>query len=132
MARSLDRGTIIALEDVTLAAGDGEFLLDIRLPEGYKVNEDAPSSVIWSVGGSAVNLPETVHSLTGVEFPVSIPAVFVEGGGEVTADLTVIYCRDDAESLCLIEQIRFTGPVTVAADGTSSVVFTHEVVVPDL
>jgi DNA-binding beta-propeller fold protein YncE len=126
------RGTILALEDVTVAPGDGEFLLDIRLPGGYKVNEDAPSSVVWSVGGSAVNLPETDHSLTGVKFPVSIPAVFVEGGGEVTADLTVIYCRDDAESLCLIEQIRFTGPVTVAAGGTSSVVFTHEVVVPDL
>ena len=38
----------------------------------------------------------------------------------MTADLTVIYCRDDAESLCFIEQLRFVVPVTVAADGASA------------
>ena len=127
------RGTIVVFESTALAAGAREFILDIELPATYKVNALAPSSVSWIVSGTGVILEDGAdRSLTGANFPVMIPATFVDGEATVTADLTVIYCRDDAESLCLIEQVRFTGTVVVGGDGDASVVtLTHRVAVPE-
>jgi len=57
-------------------------------------------------------------------------ATFTGGTGSLTADLTVYYCTDDAEGLCLIEQVRVKVPVAVGA-GTDTVVFTHVIIAPE-
>jgi DNA-binding beta-propeller fold protein YncE len=117
------RGTVVSLDAVTVGEGDeGEFVLRIGLPDGYKVNDLAPSSVAWKVDGAAVAMAgDADRSLTGVEFPVSVGAFFSAGTATVTTDVTVIYCEEDAESLCFIEQVRFVTPVTVAASGPDAV-----------
>ncbi len=124
------RGQEIGLDQVTVAPGTGTLVLDIGLPEDHKVNEDAPSSVQWIVGENVAEV-EAVRSLTGVKFPVEIPVEWNEGFGSITADMTVIYCREDAEDLCLIQQLRFTAPVTVADGGVSDVTFTYDIVLPE-
>ncbi len=127
-------GTVIQLAPITTGPGPGSFVLEFVLPAGYKVNEDAPSSVQWFVSGDAVTMDEAANqSLTGVTFPVEIAAEFAAGASSVTADVTVIYCRADAESLCLIEQVRFMAPINVVAGGPSArIPLPHAIVVPDI
>ena len=53
--------------------------------------------------------------LTWTQLPVAIDVDLTNGSSELTADVVLVYCRDDAESLCLIEQLRFRLAVTVDA-----------------
>jgi sugar lactone lactonase YvrE len=125
-------GTIIDLESVTVGAGAGAIDLAIELPEGYKVNEDAPSSIRFVVTGSVAAISEgDEQSLTGVELPLQITADFSAGSGLIAADVTLLYCREDSEGLCIIEQIRFSQPVVVESSGDSVIVFPHQVVLPN-
>jgi len=127
-------GAIIELDTVATGVGIGTFVLDIVLPPEHKVNEQAPSSVSWAVTGPAVAFDAAAdRSLTGTTFPVEIAAEFSTGDAVVTSDLTVIYCREDAESLCFIQQIRFRVPI-VAGDETTSprIRLPYRIELPDL
>jgi DNA-binding beta-propeller fold protein YncE len=112
----------------------GAVVLNIELPPDHKVNEAAPSSAEFSTTRGVADFggAETV-SLTGTTFPVSIPVEFTEGEGTITADLTVIYCHKDAESLCFIQQLRFLVDVSVRPEiSADSVALTYQIVLPDL
>ena len=113
-------GEIINVAElVSVAPGPGFLELDIDLPPDHKVNEDAPSSAEFAVSGGVADFGAgAVISLTGSKFPVTVPVQFEEGTGSITADLTVIYCHEDASSLCFIQQLRFEVDVSVAG-GTS-------------
>ncbi|MEA2000428.1 MAG: thioredoxin-like domain-containing protein [Actinomycetota bacterium] len=125
-------GTIIQLDAVQIASGPGTLLLDIGLPAGYKVNEDAPSSVVFQATGGFVTLPAgNEQSLTGARLPVTIDAEFAAGAGLLTADVTLLYCRDDSEGLCVIEQVRFSQPLAVGASGSDAILLPYQVVLPD-
>ncbi|MGB5166813.1 MAG: thioredoxin-like domain-containing protein [Acidimicrobiia bacterium] len=114
-------GTVVPLPTVSAAAGPAELLLDVRLPEGYKVNDDASSSVTLADAGGVSSFPGGKRvDVTGRTFPVSIPLELREGLGTVTADLALVWCRKDAEGLCLLEQTRFEIPLDVAATGPSA------------
>ncbi len=115
---------------VTVAPGAGSIVLDVTLPTGHKVNEDAPSSVTWTVGGGIAGLDVT--DLTGTELPAVIPVEWSAGSGTLAGDLTLIWCADDAESLCFIEQLGLTAQATVADGGAAEVRFRHEITLPEL
>jgi len=114
-------GTVVTVPTASAGAGAAELLLDVRLPEGYKVNGDASSSVTLADDGGVSSFPggERVD-VTGTTFPVSIPLELREGLGMITADLALVWCRKDAEGLCLLEQTRFEIPLDVAATGPSA------------
>ena len=126
------RGEILELESVTVGAGPASVLVDIVLPDGYKVNNEAPSSFIWSVdGGTVVMAPDASGTRIDPSFPLEFGATFVEGTGVLTGDLSIVYCDVLAESICLIEQIRVTVPMSVIASGTDRITVIHEVILPD-
>lgn len=127
------RGVIVETGQVTVAQGAGSIEIDITLPPEHKVNEDAPSSAEFFATGAIADFGVNQGvSLTGATFPVSVPVTFAAGDGEITADLTVIYCREGAESLCLIQQLRFIVPVTVAGSGQSELQLAYTVIPPDV
>ena len=112
------RGVIVETETVSVGPGAGSIQIDITLPPEHKVNEDAPSSAEFFATGAIADFGDNQGvSLTGAKFPVTIPVDFAAGEGEVTADLTVIYCREGSESLCLIQQLRFVVPIIVDGGG---------------
>ena len=61
---------------------------------------------------------------------MTVPVEFATGSGAVTADLTVIYCRETTQSLCLIQQLRFVVPVTVTSGATGSVALEYTIEAP--
>jgi len=124
-------GTVVTLDSVEVAAGAIDLTLDIRLPDGYKVNEDAPSTVELTATDGLATFPEgAVQSLTGTDLPVSLAMTVIEGSGAVTADVTLLYCRSDSEGLCIIEQVRFEQPLVVVGDGPEDVVLPYTVQLP--
>jgi DNA-binding beta-propeller fold protein YncE len=116
------RGEIMTLARETVAAGPGTITLDVGLPPGYKVNEDASSSIMWTADGGIAEFPRSQPvDLTGTHFPVEIPVDLEEGTGILRGDLTLVWCREDAEGLCYFEQRRFEVPLDVVASGPSPV-----------
>ena len=53
--------------------------------------------------------------------------------GRLSADLTLYYCRDGAEALCFIEEVKWLIPYqTAEASEQSDITLFREVVAPDL
>ncbi len=129
------RGTVIPVGPATVAPGNGTLLLDVRLPAGYAVNGDAPSSLVLAPDGPATILGGgggTTFDLTGKRLPVGIPVRFT-APGDLVADLTLVYCEKETPELCLIEMVRFEVPVALGGgNAVSEAVLTHRVVLPDL
>ncbi len=123
-------GIVVDLDPARVAPGTGQIEIDIELPDGYKVNNEAPSVIEFMVTGGVADV-ETQWSLTGAKLPVSIPVQFISGSGTITADVTLLYCRDDSEGLCILEQVRFNQPVEVGSGGVDRVPFPHQVRLPD-
>ena len=128
------QGEIVEMAATTVAAGAGILEIDITLPPEHKVNEEAPSSARFFVTGGIAELGDAAEtSLTGVDFPVTVPILLTTGTGVITGDLTVIYCRRGAESLCFIQQLRFVVPVTVVADWPSATLrFEYTIAEPNI
>jgi DNA-binding beta-propeller fold protein YncE len=125
------RGTIIRMEPVTVAPGAGVVQLDVVLPPGYKVNDQAPSSVSWRTPSTVTQLPpDADRSLVGATFPIELAATFAPGSGELVADLTIIYCEAVTPDLCLIDEARIVAPLTVAPGGTTTVALRRSVPSP--
>ncbi len=121
------RGEIVEVAVTTVSPGAGSIVLDIGLPPEHKVNEDAPSAVEFFAGGFADFGPNAALSLTGATFPVEVPVEFVAGDGTLTADLTVIYCRETTQSLCLIQQLRFVAPITVSPGAGNALTLQYDI-----
>ena len=49
------------------------------------------------------------------------------GNGELSLDLTIVYCEIDKESVCLLDRVRLEVPVTVSAGGSRSLPLSHRV-----
>jgi len=126
------RGIVVEIGDVVVGSGDGTVLLDITLPPEHKVNEQAPSSIEWVVNGEVAAFDEPVVDLTGTKLPVEFPVSFTEGSGRLTGDLTLVWCANDAESLCFIEQLRFGVGLTVANSAASEIVLPYTIELPEL
>ena len=111
-------GKTITLDTQTVASGESTLRLQIDLPGGYKFNEIAPFLAEFSAtGGATINSDSVAVQLVAPSFPLQIPLAFSSGEGELQADLVIYYCEAEAESLCLIEQVRLLLPIRVESDG---------------
>ena len=126
-------GTVVRLDPVTVAAGEGSIVLEVGIPAGYKVNDIAPFSMTWTSDGDAVALTDDAsQSIVEPTFPVEAMATFTGGEATLSADITVYYCTADEESLCFIERLRAEVPVVVGDTGDSVITVPYEIVAPAL
>ncbi|MGQ9887220.1 MAG: thioredoxin-like domain-containing protein [Aggregatilineales bacterium] len=128
-------GAQVALPEQTAAPGDGEIVLDIVLPQGYKLNALAPFSADWATSGAAVIIAEADQRqrLSDPALPLRVPARLLPGSDLLRVDLTIYYCEAVNESLCFVEQVSIDAPVTVTANGGQPLVsLTHTIVPPEL
>jgi DNA-binding beta-propeller fold protein YncE len=116
-------GKEVRLQPMSVAAGKGSVRFTVELPDGFAPNPQAPSEVaVSSSGGDAIALtgPATFTG-AGPRFPMTFPATFTPGSGEVTIDLSLVYCRETQASVCMITQARLELPVrVVGAGGTTA------------
>ncbi len=125
-------GASITVGAQTVKAGGGQIVLNLALPEGYKLNSIAPFSAEWSSDGTAVTFTDAdkSQSIVAPPMPVIVPVTLAEGQATVKGDLTIYYCEAVKESLCFIDRVTVNIPVTVAADGTGTVLKAERVITP--
>ena len=126
------QGEQIALPAQTVAAGAGEIVLNIMLPEGYKLNPLAPFTAEWTTSGEAVQIADAdrVQRLTDPALPVRVPARFSTGDDLLHGELTIYYCEAAQQSLCFIDRVGVDVPVTVTAAGGASVIAIERTITP--
>ncbi len=122
-------GDVVSLDPIRAAAGPGTIVINYALPPGFKVNEDAPSSLTISGGRTVASLAsDAAGDLTGVSLPAIVPVDFHEGDATLTLDINLVYCEENAESLCYIDRARFEIPVTVGpAEASTTLELTRTV-----
>jgi thiol-disulfide isomerase/thioredoxin len=126
------QGVEVTLPEQTVAAGTGEILLNVALPEGYKLNPNIPFIAEWSSDAEAVQIAEAdrLQSIPAPDMPLHVPVTLSAGQASLTGDLTIYYCEAVNESLCFIDQVTVTAPITVSADGDAPTVQIERAITP--
>ncbi len=127
-------GETVRLPQATVAPGAGIFSLNVKLPDGYKLNGQAPFTLRVYNNTDIVRVADSANNLKIVapEMPVTLPATFTEGAAEVTLDVAIFYCEAVNETLCFPAYVRFTLPLSVAAGGPQNVVIEYVVTPPQV
>lgn len=128
-------GEVITLARQEVGDGEGTLRLEVEIPAGYKVNDLAPFSMAWSDAAGLITIipeAEAEQRLVAPSFPLEIPAAFTAGETTLTADLVIYYCDEEAESLCLIEQVQLIVPVEITAGGNAELTIQHVIPEPPI
>ncbi len=125
-------GASITVDAQTVKAGSGQIMLNLALPDGYKLNETAPFIGEWTSDAAAVTFADAdkTQSIVAPSLPLSVPVTLAEGKATIKGDLTIYYCEAVKESLCFIDRVTVNIPVTVAADGTTTDLKAERVITP--
>ena len=127
-------GHEVSLDAQSAPSGEGNAVLDVQIPEGYKLNDIAESLVEWHLDGTAVQAADDatlVQVLGEADMAVSLPVILSEGEGEISADLTLYYCEAVNESFCFVDRVRLHLPVEVGA-GEEPLTLSYAVVPPTI
>lgn len=133
-----ERGVHIYHEQ-RVAPGEGRLVLRLSLPDGYMINELAPSLVTWRGGGAVMTLaPEDQsRSLAGLPavdgiVALSVPASFAVGTATFEGVIEVYYCETDEKLLCVIDRARVRVPLVVSEVSESESLVVHrDIRLPD-
>ena len=123
---------LLTLDPQTVAAGAGEIVLRITLPEGYRINPDAPSRAEWNTADEAIEIAEADRARSIRETEARFPVTLREGDDMLYGVITVYYCEAVNETLCFIDEVQIEAPVTVAASGVSEIVVTRTITPPEV
>lgn len=98
-----------------VAPGEARLTVSLRLPEGYILDEGAPSSVsVTSSDEGILRLGENDgKQFSQSHFPFSLPLEAREGQAKVQINLTLYYCEEAKHSLCYLKEASVTLPVEV-------------------
>jgi hypothetical protein len=115
-------GELITLEAQAVQPGTGTLTLSLQLPEGYKLNDQAPTQVILSATGAAARFDDgrMEKTIRNPPFPLSIPIKLGEGEMEIKAVLVLYYCEVKKESLCYFKVAEVRVPIKAQAGAQSS------------
>jgi len=107
----------VQLPPVEAAPGTSTLHIAVRPPEGFDVSGDAPSRLTLAAANrSVVDLgePEVAWNADVPDAGLPVPVNLALGSTTLTATGTVYFCRAGEESLCRIQRIELTLPVTVS------------------
>ena len=98
------------------ANASNSLLFQIKLPEGFHLNPNAPNRYELSAGG-AKNIKIANLSKKFSELPLSIPFQTLQAGdAEVKVKMTLYYCREDNTGVCLIKTLAWQIPLKISAE----------------
>ena len=101
-----------------LRPGTRTLAVNVELPEGYKVNDAAPSGVTLTTLPRFLTAPEREIRAPGQTFPVRFEVAAAPGSGSARARINLVYCREGAEGICFFETVDLVIPMEVVETGT--------------
>ncbi|MEP6985449.1 MAG: thioredoxin-like domain-containing protein, partial [Chloroflexota bacterium] len=86
-------GASVTVDAQTVKAGSGQIMLNLTLPDGYKLNGTAPFIAEWTSDNAAVTIADKdkQQSIVAPTSPLSVPVTLSEGKANVKGDLTIYY-----------------------------------------
>jgi len=122
---------IVSLPAAIVAAGQGEIRLNLEIPDGYKLNLDAPSSLSIQAN-DAFGVAAQEVAIT--EPTLQVPLTFNVGEGVLQAEVSIFYCEAVNQSLCFIDEFTLEAPLNSVADGgeTSTITVERTIVPPQI
>lgn len=124
-------GTVVEIEQTSVALGAIDVVVRVGLPEGYKVNPDAPSRFDFEINGVGASA-QSPGVVVNPSFPLTILADVASDTTQIIGDVSVVYCETEQESICLIEQLRFIVSVEPVSGGSTELVLDHTIDLPDI
>ena len=120
-----------SLDPQTVAPGEQTLLLEVTFPEGYKVNDLSPFTMMWQSSTDAAVLGEAAtQTVLEPSFPLEVPITLAAGQTLLTGDLVIYYCEHASVGLCLIEQVRLELPVSIEPDAAQGLKAHYELPEP--
>jgi len=124
--QAMARSEAVRLPAQRVRSGDIELVLNLDLPDGYKLNPLAKSLLKITA-----NPPDSARGLSGAEFaidtlPLRIP-LEVRADGELQITAEVYYCQSGKEALCYFKQLQWRVPIQVTANGEGQMKVEHAV-----
>jgi hypothetical protein len=123
---------IVALAPQTVNAGEGTILIDVTMPDGYKLNDVAPFTAIWP-DDPVAQIPAESRTIRVVEpdLPLKVPVTFAPGQTELMLNLTVYWCEGVNRNLCFVDRSKLVMPLSVVPGNENhSVTFKRKLVPP--
>jgi thiol-disulfide isomerase/thioredoxin len=111
-----------SLEPQTINASTTTLRLRLRAPEGYDLNNLAPSKLTLSTSDGTAFSPgqtDVTFSTSESSVEVSIPVTASAGQAILSAVGDVYYCRQNENAICLVDQLDIALPLTVSADAAA-------------
>jgi DNA-binding beta-propeller fold protein YncE len=102
------------LDPVTVGVGEVEVRLNIDLPEGYKLNAEAPQLLQLQINGIT-----TTHTFKATERPHF--KVYVDRDSDLNLNVTLYYCEAEEQRLCMIHEARLILPLIVKDSAEGSI-----------
>ena len=123
---------VVWLSPQVVAAGEGRIVLEVTMPEGYKLNDAAPFTAIWPENSVAQIPPDSREvRIVKPHLPIEVPATFAPGQTELALDLTVYWCEGINQTLCFVDRSTLVLPLSVVATGDEhTATFTRNLVPP--
>jgi hypothetical protein len=98
--------------------------IDLRFPDGYHLNPQAPLSYRVQVSGTGIDIaePDRQFNTIAPPLPLAVPFRAVEGMHQATVDIdmTFYYCREDNTGVCVIQSVRWLVPLHTVPDGIAA------------
>ncbi len=115
----------VPLQEVQ-AGKPGQLRIDLKLPNGYHFNPQAPLTYDVDVSGAGLAVAEADRRVKtmvlDLKMPLAIPFQAASGVQEakLTIDLTFYYCREEDTGLCAIQTVRWNMPIRTVDDQTAA------------
>ncbi|MBB76936.1 MAG: hypothetical protein CMJ75_20720 [Planctomycetaceae bacterium] len=116
----------VAVASTSLKPKDGKITLqvDLQLPEGWKINEQAPLIYYLKAAADAGPVDRSALGKQQVEkpaasFTVTLP-VTASGDEQVSLSMNYFYCQTGGEGLCRVGSVVFTVPLQISDSGSEA------------
>ncbi len=110
----------IKVESQTIAANaQNSLTFNIKLPEGFHLNPNAPQKYEISTESAAVKIPNPAQKFKVLPLIVSFQTT-QKGVANLRAKATVYFCREDNTGVCMIKTLIWNVPLNIVDDKKAS------------
>jgi hypothetical protein len=107
----------VSLDPQTINPSTTALKLKLTAPEGYHLNDLAPSQLTLSTSDGTAFSPgqsDVTFSTSDASVEVSVPVTASTGQAIVSAAGQVYYCKQGEDAICLVDQLDIALPLTVS------------------
>jgi len=99
----------------------GTVTIELEMPEGYKINDAAPTKIVLKAGDAPVTFADGKNELVLEKptFPAVTPVTFGSGAGTLEIEYVVHYCNTGVPQQCYTARGTLSAPVAAEEAATA-------------